>query len=76
MRFVFGALKIRERIQTIPSKTISTVGRLFRTSNFYFSGGPIVGGGPKIKEGATYMKAQSPKVKHALNEEILKPRRE
>ena len=43
MCFGFGALKIWDRIQTIPFKLISeaswglsTVGPLFGTSNFYF----------------------------------------
>ena len=52
--FCFGALKMRDRIQTIlfkivskASRAFSTVVPLFRTSNFYFSGGPIVRGAPQ-----------------------------
>ena len=39
-----------------PPGALSTVGPFFRTSNFCFSGGPVVrggGGGPKIEECAT-----------------------
>ena len=46
MCFGFGALKIRDGIQT-PLKVICKASRgpqLFRTSNFYFAGRPIVGG--------------------------------
>ena len=60
MCFVFGALKIRDRIQTIPFDLISTASRgpqycgiLIQDGFFHFSGGPIVGGGPEIKEGPT-----------------------
>ena len=52
MCFGFGALKILDRIQTIPfeiilkaSGALSTVGPLFRTSNFYL-GSILRGGGP------------------------------
>ena len=57
--FCYWALKLWDRVQTIPFKIVSkafrgTVGPLFRMSNFCFCGGPIVRGGPKIKEGATF----------------------
>ena len=54
MCFGFGALTIRDRIHAIPFEIIpSTVGPLFRTSNFYFSGGPIArAGGPRVQSGS------------------------
>ena len=51
MCFGIGALKMRDRIQTIPfevipkaARALSTMGALLRTSNFYFPDPLLLGG--------------------------------
>ena len=74
MCFVFAALKIRDRIQTIPVKVIPKASRgpqyrgsLIEDVLFSFFGGPdCLGGALKIKQGATLkivviMKTLNPK---------------
>ena len=68
MCFVFGALKVRDESIPLlkqsprPPGALSTVGPSFRTSNFCFSGCPVVreGGTPKIDVNPT-LSAMTPK---------------